>query len=519
MPKPSMTTSNLALPIVCPHCQERVWLHAMLSAFEPPSVMEQIREAEEDDVLVEEETTVVGPPPVGFQDQACWRPTLPRAGERSRYSGSPAPLPESTSDDQQMQQRMYSRSPAPKQQWRAPPHPLQQQRLQQQLPANAQDDAVGQPKEEEGGGTGIVTNQKAAGQIAKPKEVMEPGVAKQKKAGPGAEQKALGQGTQRMASPSPTAKPDQGVASQASVPALVDHTAFATARAESMVPKPMEKKKPVGQGAEPKAAGRQTLESSDTVTDQEAVGQPKGIGIAKSTDQEAVGTFTERTMHAVGLGAMPKAVGRQTLESADTVTDQEAVGQPKGIGIATDQKLAAGQIAKLKGMEPGGTKQKATGTGDKQKAVGQSIQRMTSCSPTAKSSPGVAGQASSSASSGPTPAESVAMVGGSKARGRSLTPAVAVRHHATSPSSTSRDRSQKEELLRWPVLLPGAPSNFTREFWALVSDDRFIPVHMGVTWEGPTYSDYAFALVTHMQLGQMSNWVGETNVMPRVSRK
>jgi hypothetical protein len=462
---------------------------------------------------------------------------LPRAGERSRYSRSPAPLPESTSDDQQKQQRMYSRSPAPKQQLRAPPHPLKQQRLQQQqLPADAQDDAVGQPKEGEAG-TGIVTdqeeeavgqpegkgiiatNQKAAGQIAKPKEVImeEPGVAKQKKADPGAEQKAVGQGTRRMASPSPTAKPDQGVASQASVPALVDRTAFATARAESMVPKPMKKQKPVGQGAEPKAAGRQTLESSDTVTDQEAVGQPKGIGIA--TDQEAVGTFTERTMHAVGLGAMPKAVGRQTLESADTVTDQEAVGHSKGNGIATDQKLAAGQIAKLKGMEPGGTKQKATGTGDKQMAVGQSIQRMTSCSPTAKSSPGVAaGQASSSASSGPTPAESVAM-GGSKARGRSLTPAVAVRHHATRPSSTSPDRSQKEKLLWWPVLLPGAPSNFTREFWALVSDDRFIPVHMGVTWEGPTYSDYAFALVTHMQLGQMSNWVGETSVMPRVSRK
>ncbi len=34
------------------------WLHAMLSAFEPPSVMEQIREAEEDDVLVEEEETL-----------------------------------------------------------------------------------------------------------------------------------------------------------------------------------------------------------------------------------------------------------------------------------------------------------------------------------------------------------------------------------------------------------------------------------------------------------------------------
>jgi hypothetical protein len=504
MPKPTMTTSNLALPIVCPHCQEMAWLHAMLSAFEPPSVMEQIREAEEDDVLVEEEeeTTVVGPPPVGLQDQARWRPTLPRAGERSSYSRSPAPLldDESTSDDQQQKQRMYSRSPAPKKQWRAPPHPLQQQRLQQQLPADAQDDAVGQPKEEEeeGGGTGIVTDQeeeavgqpegkgiatnqkKAAGQIAKPKEVMEPGVAKQKKkAGPVAEQKAVGQGTQRMASPSPTAKkPDQGgVASQASVPALVDHTAFATARAESMVPKPMEKKKPVGQGAEPKAVGRETLESGDTVTDQEAVGQPKGIGIA--TDQEAVGSFTEWTMHAVGMGAMPKAMDRQTLESADIVTDQEAVGQPKGIH-----------------------------------------QRMTSCSPNAKSSPGVAGQASSSAYSGPTPAESVAM-GGSKARGRSLTPAVAVRrrHHATSPSSTSRDPSQKEELLWWPVLLPGAPSNFTHEFWALVSDDRFIPVHMGKTWEGPTYSDYAFALVTHMQLGQMSNWVGETNVMPRVSRK
>ncbi len=109
---------------------------------------------------------------------------------------------------------------------------------------------------------------------------------------------------------------------------------------------------------------------------------------------------------------------------------------------------------------------------------------------------------------------------GSKTRGRSLTPGVVFRHHAISCrfSSRSRARSQKA-LLRWPVLLPGAPSNFTHEFWALVSDDRFIPVHMGTTWEGPTYNDYAWSLVSHMQLGQMSGWVGETSVMPQVSRK
>jgi hypothetical protein len=85
------------------------------------------------------------------------------------------------------------------------------------------------------------------------------------------------------------------------------------------------------------------------------------------------------------------------------------------------------------------------------------------------------------------------------------------RHHASS-TSTSRDRPK----VKWPSLLPEAPANYRERFWELICDTRFVDVHLGGEdiWRNDTYTSYALELALHIDLGQRSDWIGETDVMP-----
>jgi hypothetical protein len=193
--------------------------------------------------------------------------------------------------------------------------------------------------------------------------------------------------------------------------------------------------------------------------------------------------------------------GKHPPDSTDIAAYHNAGGQPKSMCIATDQKAVC-QIAKAKVMEPGAKAKETTGSGAQQKGMEPG--------PMAKPGQGAACQASSPAPLGPTPAETAAM-GLSTSRGRSLTTGPVRRHHASS-TSTSRDRPK----VKWPSLLPEAPPNYRERFWELISDTRFVDVHLGGedTWRDAAYTTYTIELAMHISLGQLSGWIVETDAMP-----
>jgi hypothetical protein len=282
MPSPaymSMTTSDLALALKCPHCEDLVWLHAMLSAFPPPLVMEKL--LEEEDAL---ETPIPVPPvvpPVGSQASGRWRPTMPELTSEQKeriYSRSPAPVPELPSEQKQ---RILSRSPAPTSkpgrgaacQAYSPalfgrtasattqaevmiPEPMKPVGLGAEPKAAGQHsldnadivadvNAGDEPKAAKRAGgrrmrgmhppdsTDIAAYHNAGGQpksmcIATDQKASAAS-APEEASGSGAQQKGMGQGTQRIASPSPMAKPGQGAACQAPSPAPLGPTPAETA--------------------------------------------------------------------------------------------------------------------------------------------------------------------------------------------------------------------------------------------------------------------------------------------------